>query len=358
MSTSNMIDELLTSGKQKEKERYQTPTKTILPLGEPFYSTYHFQGIIGAVSLSNPSIRNWYLSNSVSLTCERVFLYGFSSPHLNIVNSSWLDTPCFDKYIHPTRFIENHIHELIRTMLDSGYYVNFDGVDDYYMDGKSWYGKRHFCHDGLIYGYDLEKDTYHVYAYDSQWVYRGFEVPRESFERGRMSMTGHGIYGSLCGVRPYDAHVEFDINEVYKHIIEYLDSSLVKYPLSGEGAVNGIVVHEYIAAYVDRLYHGLIQYNKMDWRIFRVLWEHKSFMLERIMKIEEVLKLAPNLSKQYKEVVRKSNEMRMMYASHRQKRRDSVLPIIKSILLEVNSCERRILEEAAEVLHNRLSDDS
>ena len=185
MSTSNMIDELLASDKQKEKEQYQTPTKTILPLGEPFYSTYHFQGIIGAVSLSNPSIRNWYLSNSVSLTCERVFLYGFSSPHLNIVNSSWLDTPCFDKYIHPTRFIENHIHELIRTMLDSGYYVNFDGMDDYYLNGKSWYGKRHFCHDGLIYGYDLEKGTYHVYAYDSQWVYRGFEVPRESFERGR-----------------------------------------------------------------------------------------------------------------------------------------------------------------------------
>lgn len=358
MSTSNMIDELLASDMQKEKEQYQTPTKTILPLGEPFYSTYHFQGIIGAVSLSNPSIRNWYLNNSVSLTCERVFLYGFSSPHLNIINSSWLDTPCFDKYIHPTRFIESHIHELICAMLDSGYYVNFDGIDDYYMDGKSWYGKRHFCHDGLIYGYDLEKDTYHVYAYDSQWTYRGFEVPRESFERGRLSMTEHGIYGSLCGVKPYDAYVEFDINKVYESIVGYLNSSLEMYPFSGEGAVNGIVVHEYIAAYVDRLYHGLIQYNKMDWRIFRVLWEHKRFMLERIKKIEGMLKLAPDLSKQYEEIVRKSNEMRMMYASHRKKRRDSVLPIIKSKLLEVNSCERRILEEAAEVLHNRLSNES
>ena len=349
-----MIDELLASDKQKEKEQYQTPTKFILPLGEPFYSTYHFRGIVGAVSLSNPSIRNWYLNNSVSLTCERVFMYGFSSPHLNIINSSWLDTPCFDKYIHPTRFIENHIHELIRAMLDSGYYVNFDGIDDYYMDGKSWYGKRHFCHDGLIYGYDLEKDTYHVYAYDSQWTYRGFEVPRESFERGRLSMTEHGIYGSLCGVKPYDAYVEFDINKVYESIVGYLNSSLEMYPFSGEGAVNGIVVHEYIVAYVDRLYHGLIQYNKMDWRIFRILWEHKNFMLERIKKIEEVLKLVPDLSKQYEEVVQKSNEMRMMYASHRQKRRDSILPIIKSKLLEVNSCERRILEETAEILHNRI----
>lgn len=94
-----------------EKPELNLPRCLELPLGKPFYSTYHFQGITGAISLSNPSLRNWYLNESVSLCCERVFLYGFSSPHLNIVNSSWLDTPHIDKIIYPTRFLNELLNE-------------------------------------------------------------------------------------------------------------------------------------------------------------------------------------------------------------------------------------------------------
>lgn len=342
-----------------EKPELNLPRCLELPLGKPFYSTYHFQGITGAISLSNPSLRNWYLNESVSLCCERVFLYGFSSPHLNIVNSSWLDTPHIDKIIYPTRFLNEllneDIHLLIRILLNHGYYVNFDGVDDYFLDGKSWNGKRHFCHDGLIYGYNLEDDTYNVYAYDNQWVYRGFKVKRESFDKGRYYMIDHGVYGTLCGAKPFDAPVAFDPLRAYENLYRYLNSSLNEYPYDGEGKVFGIVVHEYIAEYIDRLYHGLIQYDKMDWRLFRVVWEQKVFMLERLQKIEETLGLNSALSQRYQLVVSEANSIRMLYASHYRKRRDSVLPIIKEKLVQIYEMEKDILGEIVVKMQSSLA---
>ena len=317
----------------------------VLPLGKPFYSTYHFQGIIGAISLSNPSVRNWYLNESMSLCCERVFLFGFSSPHINILQSSWLDTPCFDKLIYPMRFLQEHVHELICKLIDNGYYVNFDGVDDYYLENKSWYQRRHFCHDGLIYGYDEAQKTYDVYAYDSNWSYRGFKICQDSFVKGRDVMMQQGTFGTICGVKPHMESVDFQLPVVYTRLSEYLDSSMEKYPLDADGKVSGIVVHQYMAIYLDRLYHGLIQYNKMDWRIFRVIWEQKAFMLERIQKIEQLLDFGNRFSKEYDEIVREANTARMLYASHHQKRRDNVLPVIKKKLLAIYDRERKLLED-------------
>lgn len=316
-----------------------------LPLGKPFYSAYHFQGVSGAVLPGNPSIRNWYINEAMLMNCNKVFLYGFSSPHMSIPKSSWIENPHLERQVYPTRFMNGYIHKLIRELIDHGYYVNFDNIDDYYLEGKSWYGKRHFCHDGMICGYNDFDKTYKVYAYDSNWVYRTFPVSEKSFDLGRQSMYRENRYGTICGVRTTDIQIDLNPEYIYIYLCMYLDSSLEKYPMEGEGDVLGTVVHEYIALYVDKLYSGEIPYEKMDWRVFRVIWEHKAFMLERLQKTEKLLGLDNCSSEAYKPIVEEANTMRMLYASHHKKRRDSVLPIIKSKLLAINDLERKILFE-------------
>ncbi len=73
-----------------------------------------------------------------------------------------------------TEFAKGYINPIIRAMLDKGIYVAFSNVDDYYIEGKSWYKERHFSHDGLLCGYDRNDKTYCMYAYDSKWMYRKF----------------------------------------------------------------------------------------------------------------------------------------------------------------------------------------
>lgn len=314
-----------------------------LPLIEPLYSTYHNQGSGTAIIEKNQSIRNWYLNHVMNLTCNRKFLNGFTTPEITIVDSLWSNNPYLDRKRISTQFTKGYINPIIRELLNNGFYVLFEGVDDYYIKGKSWYKERHFSHDGLICGYDQNDKTYCIYAYDNNWVYKKFWTPQKDFNAGRVAMRKKGTFSSVCGLKVNGNKIEFSADTSIKKIREYLDSSLEKYPFNGQGNVYGIVVLEYIAEYVTKLYAGEIPYERMDRRVFRLIWEHKKVMLERIMRIEQCLQLDDEISKKYISLVSEANIMRMLYASHHMKRRDSVLPIIKKKLLNLADKEKKLL---------------
>lgn len=318
--------------------------KVELPLVKPVYSTYH-NGIFSACITENQTIRNFYLNEVMILTCNKKFLFGYTTPEIGVDNTSLENTPYLTQRWVFMEFLKGYIHPVIRNMIDEGYYVYFYGIDDYYVKGKSWYKEKHFNHDGAICGYNQEDKTYCIYAYDSNWVYRKFWTPQKCFESGRRAMFREGKYGFICGLKPTMDKVEFSVEKALKKIEEYLDSDMKKYPESEDGEVRGIVVHEYIAKYVRKLHNGSIPYERMDRRIFRLIWEHKKIMLERIQRIEETLGINSDISTRYESLVNLANSMRTMYALHHMKRRDSVLPIIERKLLELKENEYGLLRE-------------
>ena len=329
-----------------------------LPLIEPLYSTYHNQGTGTAVIGNNQFVRNWYFNQVMNLTCSRKFLNGFTTPEITIENSSLMSNPYLDKVWISTRFTKGYINPIIRELLDNGFYVQFGGVDDFYIKGKSWYKERHFSHDGLICGYDQNDKTYCMYAYDSNWIYRKFWTPQKNFNAGRIAMQKKGTFSHICGLKVKGDKIEFSPNTAIQKIKEYLDSSVDKYPFDGEGNVYGIVVHEYIAKYVTKLYNGDIPYERMDRRVFRLIWEHKKVMLERIEMIEQVLQLSDEISGNYKHLVSEADSIRMLYASHHMKRRDSVLPIIKKKLLYLMDKEKELLTLLVDKVEKELENET
>ncbi|MBR5786199.1 MAG: hypothetical protein IKY41_05865 [Clostridia bacterium] len=329
-----------------------------LPLVEPLYSTYHNQGACTAIITSNPTIRNWSLNQIMNLSCNRKFLKGFTSPEISIPGSSWVVCPYFEKIQISSRFIKGYINSIIRRMIDAGYYVAFNNIDDYYLKGKSWYKERHFNHDGLICGYDQNEKTYCIYAYDSKWRYKKFWTPQKAFDAGRKAMEKQGVYANIYGLKVRNEIVDFSPRIVCAKIKEYLNSDLEKYPFEGEGDVYGIIVHEYIAEYISRLYKGIIPYERMDRRVLRLVWEHKRAMFERIKLAENGLGMSSDISQKYAELVENADVMRMLYASHHMKRRDSVLPIIQKELLKLMEDERRLLIILVNEMERKLSNET
>lgn len=325
-----------------------------LPLTDPLYSTYHYQGPCTAITVNNPTIRNWYLNEAINLNCNRKFLSGFTTPEITVPGSSWGDCPYFDKIEVSSRFAKGYINPIIRSMLDNEYYVMFCDVDDYYVKGKSWYKEQHFNHDGLICGYDQTDKTYCLYAYDSKWIYRKFWTPQRSFNAGRASMEKLGLFANFCALKAKSDVVAFSPKTVCRKLKEYLDSDLEKYPFEGDGNVSGIVVHAYIAEYVSKLFCGEIPYEKMDRRVFRLIWEHKKAMRERIEAAEKNTGMDSYTSRAYDSLVAESDTMRMLYASHHMKRKDSVLPIIKRKLFKLMDDERRLLEKFTNELERKI----
>lgn len=328
-----------------------------LPLIEPLYQTYHCQGNATAVTNNNLSIRNWYLNQVMNLTCSRKFLSGFTTPEMTIVDSAWYLNPYLDKHWISTQFTKGYINAVIRELLDNDYYVVFDNVDDYYLKGKSWYKERHFSHDGLICGYNQKDKTYCVYAYDSNWIYNKFWMPQKNFNAGIIAMRKNNSFSYICGLKVKQDKIIFSPKIACQKIKEYLDSNMQKYPFDGEGNVFGIVVQKYIAEYISKLYAGDIPYERMDRRVFRLIWEHKKVMLERVEKIEQELRLDGEISNKYKKLVEEADMMRMLYASHKLKRRDSVLPTIKKKLLRLMDNEKELLTLLVEKVEKVLKND-
>ncbi len=319
-----------------------------LPLVEPLYSTYHNQGPGSAILVNNPTIRNWYLNQVLMLSCDRKFLSGFTSPSVSVVDSNWMSNPHLENKMYHLVYLKGCTNSVIKNLLDAGYYVYFAGVDDYYIEGKSWYKERHFIHDGCICGYDSSEKSFCIYAYDDKWIYRKFWTSQKSFNTARRLGMQENKFGYICGLKPRGDKVVFSEKQALQKISVYLDSDLIKYPEDEEGDVYGIVVHDYICKYIGKLYDGSIPYERMDRRVFRLIWEHKKVMLERIQCIEDELGLDHDISDKYKTVVNDSNTIRMLYASHYMKRRDSVLPVIQKKLLSIKELEQALLNELLE----------
>lgn len=68
-------------------------------------------------------------------------------------------------------------------------------------------------------------------------------------------------------------------------------------------------------------------------------------MLESIQCIEQALGIPAEVSRQYAPLVKEADAMRMLYASHYMKRRDSVLPVIRNKMLFINSEEEKLLNK-------------
>ena len=319
--------------------------KVELPIVEPMYSTYQYQGCGAATIYGNPSVRNWYLNEAVDLRCNRRFLTELTTPEIDVAMSNLHENPYLYKYWIPLQFTKGYVNPIIREMIDQGFYIYFGDFDDYYIEGKSWFRQRHMYHDGLICGYDQEKKTYCLYSYDKNWVCHKFETSQQSFNNGRKAAMEKAGKGILCAIKPRPEPVAFDSKVALEKIKEYLDSSLEKYPPTDETPVYGIVVHDYIAMYIGKLQDESIPYERMDWRVFRLIWEHKKVMHERLEKMEEDLELDTKASQEYQKLVKEADTMRMLYASHHMKRRDSVLPIIQRKLLCLKEEELRILSE-------------
>ena len=92
----------------------------------------------------------------------------------------------------------------------------------------------------------------------------------------------------------------------------------------------------------------------LDCQIFRMIWEHKTVMQERMRLVEGKLLMSHELSDNYREIVNEADTLRMLFATHHMKRRDSLLPIIRKRLGVMAKKEKELLLKFTNNLEKQL----
>ena len=319
------------------------------PFQVPVFATTQLSAAVGIAITGHPTAYNGFLNQCTTLYCTRRFLHGFSSPSSGIPRAGIYSFPFIERYNTHLIFAHPYTMELIRRMLDSGFYVHYSGVDDYYLPGKSWYGLRHMDHDGVICGYDDNDHTYSIAAYDINWIFSLMRIPQDCFAEGLKSCIERKEFGNLIAYRVREnTTVELDEKMILKYLKEHLRDTVDRFPLDQDGGVMGIAVHDFLAMYVGKLLDGSIPTEKMDWRALRPVWEHKSCMLDRLRAVEEKHGWAAECSAEYAPLVETSNRLRMMYAMFHKNQKAGLLEKIQKGLLELGSREAEILQKFVE----------
>ncbi len=311
--------------------------KCSLPVTAPYFSAYHYQGSNDVCAALNPSLYNWHLNHSVQLRCSLRFLKGYTSPELWVAATSLRENPYLERHDLNLQFLLDSGPRVVKNMLDAGYYVHFSGVDDFYVEGKTFAGQKHFAHDGLICGYDNRAKTYEIFAYDKDWIYRTFTTPQKGFWRGARWVARKMNYPVLTAAKATPGPVALAPLAIADEMEVYLLPSVTF------SEASGLVVHEYLGVYLDKLREGEISSDRLDRRIFRLLWEHKRCMLDRICAVEKVLGTDTTLSSAYAPLVEEANLMRMLYARYHIGRDTSLLLSIKKHLLHLRDVEKELL---------------
>lgn len=327
----------------------------MLPYQMPFFATTQGIASAGIAIMAHPTAYNAVLTQSTALNCTRRFLKGYTTPQIGIPRAGIYNFPFFERQTVSLKFAHSHCREIIKQMLDEGYYIYYTEVDDFYMPGKSWFGIRHHNHDGIICGYDESDKTYSIAAYDVNWVFNLIRIPQECFMEGLASCLAQEQYGNLIGYKITQDDIPLKEGTMRWYLKEYLKADIEKFSLEDEGEVVGIAVHDFLAMYIDKLKDGSIPSEKMDWRALRPVWEHKRCMLDRIRAIEARRNWNDELSAAYEPIVEEANRLRVMYSIYHKTKKASLLDGIRNGLLHIKKAEKEILTTFVERMEEKKS---
>ena len=247
-------------------------TKNELPYIEPRFKTFNYLGINGVVANTYKDIENWYFNNciqwqySLNLNNKLDFLITSLSPSV-----TW---PMIEKIFIDECIETEYFDDIIHSFIDNEYYINFWGIDDYYVNDSLNYKEFHFYHDGMILGYDDMRDKYLYASYSKRRQFEKYFTSKTGVEKGLYSAyITNGA--SFCGIKVKEnyGNTELDLNVIREGINEYI------YPKCDPEYIYGIDVYKQIINYIELKSRDN---SFLDQRIFKLIKEHKKCMLDRI----------------------------------------------------------------------------
>ncbi|EPR07708.1 hypothetical protein [Ruminiclostridium papyrosolvens] len=259
-----------------------------LELNQPPINCYLHHAYPLTVAMSHKDFNSWFFSNYIQLqiNVKYYFLNFFTYP---ICGNSIL-SPLIDYKILDLEFIyksNTNIIDFIKSSLNLGYYV-MTYTDEFFIPHRVSYMKKHFRHEIMIYGYNLDNSLFHVIGYNDTGTYYPSCVSFSEFENSFLNSikkTNDIILMKAKDNTSYRPSYEFDMENVKNLLFDYIFSKNTSFNLRTIGTPNnlvyGISVYDQLIKYYENILKNDSE-EECDIRHFHLLYEHKKTMVSRL----------------------------------------------------------------------------
>lgn len=304
--------------------------KKILSIGNPIIKYNQDYAFLTSTMHSDISFHNWLLSNAIQVYyvpenrgCNLTLFYLGIEP--NPINN----IPLFDHQIVKMDFLKKSSMTLIEfteLMIKENYYVT-NTLDEYYIETRFSYQKKHFEHGILIYGFDSQSEQIFTAGYDNSSHFQCSSIPYNIYNLAFRSTKRNS---RISCFRRNDKYYEVD-----KKLIKQLLNELIN-------SYNTSLHYRALQNPLTDCYWGMNAFrqivNSNDIRNFSMLYEYILLMAKRVsyFGLEDLEEQLNKLSEKARIVINLTIKSRIMKNLPKSRKRvlQDLLTDLEEILFE------------------------
>lgn len=316
----------------------------ILELSDSPIETYQSLAFLLSIVLVHENIKNAYYNKYINL--ERTCDTNSNTFHITFLDVLWgeyYEDGLAELNIHYIReILKADCCIYMRNILDENNYLLLYDVDEYYLSYSKCYHSIHRVHDTYIYGfYDTH---FYVMAYMNGKLSR-IKVDVEEVIEALYYRLNDSEDISFCHFRFYDSsNVSIDLRCIRDQLVQYLQGK----GISKIHDIYGINTYDIISNYLDYMGENLM--CDINYKHFRVLWEHKRIMRERIERLSKMIHIDNSMIETSKEIENSANSLFMLIMKYNLKRNEAIIDRAKNMLFNIKEREVKMITELIELL--------
>ncbi len=343
----------------------------ILPVKYPYITSFPSHANLISILSTNeaclPWLYNYYIQLEISRSMDPElkldFAVGSATGHLK--NCPFISFHGVSRDFIKTKW--NSIPDFFIDCIDQNYYI-YLLVDVYDIPCYEAYRQWHFPHDIMVYGYDREKESFHVadffkynkYEYTTasfseiEAGYRGFDsMGQGDWLEGAVLLSADNKTKSGYCRYTFDAGLAVDLIKDYlASRNSYYRNRYIQWRLDNSQWAFGLEIYKKLKEYVELviLNEGMEFEFAFYVRSFHVLYDHKAAILKLMGYLEErgCLKDAGDLCCRYSRLKETALSIRNNMIKYVIKRDGKLLMRISDMLTGMAAEEEEIFEELVE----------
>lgn len=317
------------------------------------------------VAITKASSYEWIYSNYIQLMFQDP--QRFDNQPIKYYKLSWnsgliwdADCPLLKYDTVPRQILESNgidIVDYITNAISQEYYVKVY-LDEYFLPFRPSYQKKHYLHESLFIGYDLDRRILYGLAYVTDYMgyhFKEFFVNMEDVREAYRMPVNDSVQRSRVMLMScnWEKFYEFDIDSVKESIYEYINSipTEKKYAsiTNTRNYFFGISVYDKLAEKFENIksFKGVIP--------FHIIMEHKQLMVQRIryMLDNRFINRCDDILLGFENLVEETQSCKMLFIKYlyapTNKNRDKV----KGKIIDIKEHDEEMMKKLYAVLEDR-----